>query len=189
MNTVRLGILGSTRGTDMLALIAAIKQKQLSASIEVVISNKANAIILERAKTNGLTAEFINPTGLTREEFDRKISDVLMSHQVDLVILIGYMRILSNDFVMQWQHKILNVHPSLLPDFAGGMDLNVHQSVLDSGVKETGCTVHFVTEEVDRGPIIIQKRCAVLENDTADTLKDRVQALEGEALIAAINSL
>jgi phosphoribosylglycinamide formyltransferase-1 len=186
---MRLAIVGSTRGTDMLALIAAITQKELAASIEVVISNKADAMILERARRHALNAVFVDPKNLSREEFDKKLSQELQVHQVDLIILIGYMRILSNQFVSDWRGKIINVHPSLLPAFAGGMDQNVHQAVIDAREKMSGCTVHFVTEEVDGGPILIQKKCAVSAQDTAATLKDRVQDLEGLALIEAVNMI
>ena len=99
------------------------------------------------------------------------------------------MRILSPYFIGRWPHQIINVHPSLLPDFAGGMDRHVHQAVLDSGVKESGCTVHFVTEVVDSGPIIVQKKCPVFMNDTVDTLRERVQSLEGDVLIEAIQTI
>ena len=97
------------------------------------------------------------------------------------------MRILSQEFCHRWQDKILNVHPSLLPKYAGGMDTNVHEEVLLNGEIETGCTIHFVTEDVDSGPILIQKSCAVEENDTVETLKKKVQALEGQAFVEAIN--
>ena len=184
---IRLGILGSTRGTNMLALIDAIEQKKLDATIEIVISNKAEAQILERAATHGIKNLFINHQGLNRTEFDQKITDQLVQHQVDLVVLIGYMRILSKEFVTDWHHKVINVHPSLLPAFAGKMDREVHQAVLDSGIKETGCSIHYVTEAVDEGPVILQKRCPVLVDDGVDTLKARVQQLEGLALVEAIN--
>ncbi|KTD60853.1 phosphoribosylglycinamide formyltransferase [Legionella shakespearei DSM 23087] len=183
---MRLGILGSTRGTNMLAIIDAINKKQLDASIEVVISNKADAIILERAKAHALKTEFLSPKGLSREDYDEQISTLLMNYKVDLVVLIGYMRILSADFVSHWHHKVINVHPSLLPAFAGKMDLEVHQAVLDAGVKETGCTIHYVIQEVDAGPVILQKKCPVLPDDNAESLKARVQALEGDALVEAI---
>jgi phosphoribosylglycinamide formyltransferase 1 len=182
----RLGILGSTRGTDMQAIIDAINQKQLSASINIVLSNKKDAYILERARLHHIEAVFVDPTHLSREEYDKKLSQLLRHYEVDIVILIGYMRILSAEFVAAWRNKIINVHPSLLPAFAGGMDSNVHQAVLNAGVKETGCTVHYVTEDVDAGPIIIQKKCSVLAEDTVESLKERVQKLEGEALIEAI---
>jgi phosphoribosylglycinamide formyltransferase-1 len=186
---LHLAILGSTRGTDMQAIINAIQKKQLNAVINIVISNKPDAYILERAKQNNLPAIFMDPKDASREEYDEKIMKILRENAIDLVVLIGYMRILSKTFVTQWQKKIMNVHPSLLPAFAGGMDGNVHQAVLDSGVKETGCTVHLVTEAVDAGPILIQKKCPVFEDDTVDTLKNRVQNLEGDALVEAISLL
>lgn len=178
---MKLAILGSTRGTNMEAIVSAIHDGRLNASIEIVISNKENAGILERARKHGIPAEFLSD--------EKKISESLKKSAVDLIVLIGYMRILSDSFVHEWRNKIINVHPSLLPDFAGGMDLKVHQAVLDAGVKETGCTVHYVTTEVDAGPIMIQKKCAVLLGDTAETLKSRVQALEGEALVEAIEKI
>lgn len=184
---LRLGILGSRRGTGMLALIEAIKNKKLPAEIVLVLSNKSDSIILQRAQQYQLKNEFINPKNLSRDEYDKKISAALKAHHVDLIVLIGYMRILSNEFIAEWRNKIINVHPSLLPAFAGGMDEGVHQAVLNAGVKETGCTVHFVTEEVDAGPIIIQKKCEVLSDDTVESLKQRVQELEGDALVKAIN--
>lgn len=189
MKKIRLGILGSTRGTDMLALIAAIQAGELLASIEIVVSNKANAFILERARTHGLAVKFIDPDGCSRRDYDQKISELLREKKVELVVLIGYMRILSAEFVGEWRNKIINVHPSLLPEFAGGMDQDVYDAVLSAGVKETGCTVHYVTEEVDAGPVLVQKKCAVLPSDTVENLKTRVQVLEGYALIEAINQI
>ncbi len=186
---IRLGILGSTRGTNMLAIIEAIQQKRLDASIEIVVSNKPDASILARAHTHGLNTAFVDPQGLSREEYDRNVSQLLHQYQIDLVVLIGYMRILSNEFVAAWRNKIINVHPSLLPAFAGMMDLDVHKAVIAAGVHETGCTVHYVTEEVDAGPIIVQKKCLVLEVDTPEDLKGRVQRLEGEAMVDAIFQL
>ena len=185
-----LGIIGSTRGTGMLALIDAISKNKLHASIDLVISNKPDSLILERARAHHLQAQYVDPKScLSRDEYDAKISSLLRTHQIDLIVLIGYMRILTNSFVSEWRNKIINVHPSLLPDFAGSMDEDVHRAVLDSGMKETGCTVHYVTEEVDGGPILIQKKCVVTSGDTYESLKTRVQLLEGEALIDAINLL
>lgn len=186
---MRLGILGSTRGTVMLSLIDAIKQKQLTADIALVMSNKANALILENAKQHGLSTHFADPAQYSKEEYDKILSDKFLECKVDFIILIGYMRILSNNMIDPWRNKIINIHPSLLPAFRGGMDLNVHQAVIDAKIKETGCTIHYVTEEVDAGPILVQKKCIVLPNDTAERLKARVQALEGVALIEAINNL
>src|SRR5689334_11702056 len=127
MKSLRLAILGSTKGTDMLALIEAIRQKRLSASIELVISDKAQSMILQRARENGLKDLFIDAQGRTRESFGKKVHDALIAANIDLIILIGFMRILPSNFVALWQDKIINVHPSLLPAFAGGMDINVHQ--------------------------------------------------------------
>jgi phosphoribosylglycinamide formyltransferase 1 len=189
MKTLRLGILGSTRGTDMLALIDAINKNQLPASIEIVISNKEAAPILERARQHNLPAEFIDPAELTREAYDNLLSEALKAQQIDLIVLIGYMRILSPSFVAQWRNKIINVHPSLLPEFSGGMNKDVHQAVLNAAKKTTGCTIHYVTEDIDSGPILIQKRCMVLPTDTVETLQARVQELEGIALVEAIESI
>lgn len=187
--TLRLGILGSTRGTNLDAMFHAIQAQKLSATIEIVISNKESAPLLAKAKTFGLPICYLPAVGLTREVYDAKISEVLLQHNVDLVVLIGYMRILSDDFVHTWEKKIINVHPSLLPAFADMMDLEVHAAVLASGVKETGCTVHYVTSQVDAGPILLQKKCLVNPDESAEQLKQRVQVLEGQALIAAISSL
>lgn len=187
MNTLtKLGILGSTKGTDLQAIIDSINQKKLDATVEVVISNSSNAYILERAENHNISNYFISHLGKKREEFDDEISALLKKHEVDLVLLIGFMRILSAKFCNEWKMRILNVHPSLLPKYAGGMDLNVHEEVIKNKEVETGCTIHFVTENVDEGPILIQKKCSVDVNDTPDSLKKKVQKLEGEAFIDAI---
>jgi phosphoribosylglycinamide formyltransferase-1 len=183
---IRLGILGSTRGSNLAAIIAAIESAQLAASIEIVISNKSDALILERAANAGLKAQFVDAIGLAREAYDLRVSEILAEHKVDLVVLIGYMRILSPVFISHWKNKIINVHPSLLPLHAGKMDLDVHRAVIAAGEKESGCSVHYVTEEVDAGPVIIQKKCVVHRDDTPEELKARVQKLEGEALVEAI---
>lgn len=182
----RLAILGSTKGTDMQAIIDAIAKKELDASIEIVISNKNNAYILERARKHNIEAIYISQKGKTREEFDQEAMKILDKKNIDLVLLIGYMRFLSKEFVSKWRGRVMNVHPSLLPAFAGGMDANVHEEVLKSGAKETGCTIHFVDEGADTGPIIAQKKCKIEPNETIESLKTKVQKLEGEAFIEAI---
>lgn len=193
---MRIGVLGSTRGSSLLPFVNALQNqnnhfdKQFNAEnahqIAVVMSNKADALILERAKEINIPAIFLSSQGLSREAYDALITQQLLHYRIECVVLIGYMRILSGAFIKQWSERIINVHPSLLPAFAGLMDLAVHEAVLASRVQETGVTVHHVTEEVDNGPIIIQKKCAVLASDTPDILKMRVQALEGEALAEAI---
>ena len=183
---IRLGVLGSTKGTDLQAILDSIQSEQLNATVSVVLSNQENAFILERAQNHNVPTYFISHQGKQREEFDAKMTQVLKNHNVDLVLLIGFMRILSDAFCREWHDRILNVHPSLLPKYAGGMDMNVHEEVLKNNDKETGCTIHFVTEEVDGGPILIQKKCDVEPNDTAQSLKAKVQGLEGNAFLEAI---
>ena len=184
---IKLAVLGSTNGTDLRAIMAAISKGELEAEVSVVISNRKSAYILERARNYDVPAIFISHKEKAREEFDAEMTTVLNRHGVDLVLLIGFMRILSSEFCRVWQNKLLNVHPSLLPKYAGGMDTNVHEEVLKNGDTETGCTIHFVTEEVDGGPILIQKKCPIFSNDNVDTLKVKVQALEGLAFVEAIN--
>ena len=183
---INLGVLGSTNGTDLQSILDAIGAGKLDAKVSVVISNRENSYILERAKKHNTPNVFINHKGKVREDFDFEMTNILKEHNVDLILLIGFMRILSSTFCSIWAGKILNVHPSLLPKYAGGMDTNVHEEVLKNNDKETGCTIHLVTDEVDGGPIIIQKRCEVDSNDTIDSLKSKVQILEGEAFLEAI---
>jgi len=185
--TVRLGVLGSTKGTDLQAIIDAIAEDRLNAAVEIVISNRSKAYILERAAKHRIKSFFISHKGKTREEFDREMTVELKKYKVDLILLIGFMRILSGEFCQYWSEKVLNVHPSLLPKYAGGMDTNVHEEVLANHDTETGCTIHMVTAEVDGGPIIIQKKCSVKPDDTPDTLKAKVQKLEGVAFIEVID--
>ena len=186
---IKLGVLGSTRGTDLEKIIETEKLGQLNATISVVISNRKNAYILERAKTYNIPSVYISHKNKTRKAFDSEVSNVLDKYQIDLILLIGFMRILSEDFCQRWSYKILNVHPSLLPKYSGGMDANVHEEVLKNNETETGCTIHYVTEEVDGGPILIQKRCLIDKNETPKTLKSKVQQLEGEAFVEVINKL
>ena len=183
---LNIGVLASTKATDLQAVIDAIQAKQLNSKISVVVSNKKDAYALERAKKHNIEAVFINSKDKEREDFDREVNDVLEKYDVDLILAIGYMRILSGWFVNKWKNKIMNIHPSLLPAFAGGMDKDVHTEVLKAGVKETGCTLHFVTEEVDSGPIIIQKKVDVAENETIESLKAKVQKAEQEVIVKAL---
>ena len=184
---IKLGVIGSTNGTDLQAVLDAIVSGELNAEVSAVLSNQKNAYILERAENHNVPAVFVSHKGKTREEFDAEMTGVLKEYGVDLVLLVGFMRILSAGFCREWQNKLLNVHPSLLPKYAGGMDTNVHKEVLKNGDTQTGCTIHFVTDEVDGGPILVQKKCNVESDDTAETLKIKVQQLEGEAFIEVIN--
>ena len=184
---MKIAVLGSTRGTDLQYIIDAIESGKLTdAEISAVISNKKDAGILERARKHNIAAVFIDSSGKSREDFDKEIIRILEEKGVGLVLLIGYMRFISKPFVEKYRNKIMNIHPSLLPAFAGGMDKNVHAAILEHGCKVTGCTLHFVDEGADTGPIVVQKAAKVEEDDTVDTLKEKVQKLEGEALIEAI---
>ena len=184
---IKLGVIGSTNGTDLQAVLDAVGSGELNAEVSAVLSNQKNAYILERAENHNVPAVFVSHKGKTREEFDAEMTGVLKEYGADLVLLVGFMRIVSAGFCREWENKLLNVHPSLLPKYAGGMDTNIHEEVLKNGDTETGCTIHFVTDEVDGGPILVQKKCNVESDDTAETLKIKVQQLEGEAFIEVIN--
>jgi len=186
---IKLGVLGSTKGTDLQAIINAINSGDLKAQVSVVISDRSKSYILERARLNQIPSFFVSAKNKTRSQFDYQITKLLIREKVELVLLIGFMRILSPEFCQRWHKKIINVHPSLLPKYSGGMDTNVHSEVLKNNDHETGCTIHFVTEEVDSGPILVQKKCSVNKNDTISSLKEKVQKLEGEAFIEAIKTL
>lgn len=184
---LKLGILGSTRGTDLPALVESIRKGQLRklASIEVIISDKKDSGILEKARYYKIKNYYLDPEGIEREEYDKKIAEILDNHNIELIVLIGYMKLLSSWFVKKYRGRIMNIHPSLLPSFPG-MDRSVHKEVLDYGCKISGCTLFFVDEGKDTGPIIMQKAVRVYENDTIDSLKKRVQRAEQEILPQAI---
>lgn len=187
MGKIKIGVLGSTSGSDLQAVIDETESGKLDAEIAVVICNKPDAFILERSKKHGLKTVLLESKGRKREDFDKEVSGILEENGVELILLIGYMRYLSKWFVDKYRNKIMNIHPSLLPAFAGGMDLDVHQAILDHGVKVTGATLHFVDEGADTGPIILQKAVYIDENETKDTLKEKVQAAEKLIILKAIN--
>lgn len=180
---IRVAVLGSTRGSALRPIVAAWKTGELDMDLVAVISNRRKAPILDYAREEGIEAIHISAVGLEREEFDSRVTAQLLKLRVDLVLMIGYMRIVSPPFVRQWRGRLLNIHPSLLPRHGGLMDLDVHQAVLDAGDAESGCTLHLAEEEVDSGRIVLQRRCPVLPDDTAETLKARVQALEAETFL------
>src|ERR1700678_3718972 len=180
-----LGILLSGRGSNFVALADGIAEGRISdARIAVVISNRADAPGQELARHRGLNAVVIPSKGKPREEHDREVVSALLDNQVDLICLAGYMRLLSPWFVRQFPGKILNIHPSLLPAFPG---LEAQQQALAYGVKVTGCTVHFVDEELDHGAIIVQKTVSVLDSDDEHTLAVRILEQEHIAYTEAIN--
>jgi formyltetrahydrofolate-dependent phosphoribosylglycinamide formyltransferase len=178
---LKLAVLASGRGSIIPKLMTLLETEKLPVDITLIISNQSNAPVLDLGMSFNIETVF--------EKSENNISSILKQYKIDLILLIGYMRILSKDFVREWQNKILNVHPSLLPAFGGLMDLDVHCAVLKSGVPDTGCTVHLVDDTVDEGPILVQKRCKVETDDTPEKLKKRVQNLESEAFFEAIQNI
>jgi phosphoribosylglycinamide formyltransferase-1 len=180
-----LGILLSGRGSNFIAIADRIDAGRIpDARIAVVISNKADAPGIATARARGLTALVIPSKGKAREEHDREVVAVLKQHGVDLVCLAGYMRLLSPWFVQQFPRRILNIHPSLLPAFPG---LEAQEQAFAYGVKVSGCTVHFVDEELDHGAIIVQKTVPVLDGDDEHSLASRILEQEHVAYTEAIN--
>jgi phosphoribosylglycinamide formyltransferase-1 len=172
----RVGILISGRGSNMLALVEAMREGRIAAEPAIVISNVPGAEGLARAAALGVACEVLSSTELRpRQAHERRLAEVLRERRVDLVCLAGYMRLLSPWLVEQFRHRILNVHPSLLPAFPG---LYPHRQVLAHGVKVTGCSVHFVDEQCDHGPIVLQAAVEVAEDDTEESLAARVLAQE-----------
>lgn len=168
----KLGVLASGRGTNLQAIIDAIENRELNARIAVVLSNKKEAPALERAQKKGIETIHLDPRQFaSKNEFDQAIAEELENRQVDLICLAGYMRILGPEFIRKFEGKIINIHPSLLPAFPG---LDVQQKAIDYGVKFSGCTVHFVNEEVDGGPIILQAVVPVHDSDDEKSLADRI---------------
>ena len=184
---LHLGILASTKATVMQAIIDAISSKKLNAVISVVVSNKKDAYALERARKHSIKALFVDSKGKDREQYDKEIAKVLEQNKVDLILLIGYMRFLSPWFVNKYKNRIMNIHPSLLPKYAGGMDTDVHAEVLKNKEKITGATLHFVDEGADTGPIIMQKEVKIEKNETVGSLKEKVQKAEQEIIVKAID--
>jgi len=175
----RLGVLVSGNGTNLQAIIDQIESGTLTAKIPLVISNVKNAFALERARSHGIEAVFIDPKSFPcREEYDRAMMDLLKAESVDLICLAGFMRILGKEFIQAFSGKIINIHPSLLPAFPG---LHPQRQALDHGVKFSGCTVHFVDEGVDSGPIILQSVVPVYDSDDEGELSRRI--LEQEHLL------
>ena len=168
----RIGVLLSGRGSNFQALADNIASSRIpGAEIAIVISNREGAPGVDRAKTRGIATRVLPSKGLERETYDRQVVAVLNDHQVDLVCLAGYMRLLSPYFVASFPNRILNIHPSLLPSFPG---LESQRQALEYGVKFAGCTVHFVDENLDAGPIVLQSVVPVADDDTEDTLSARI---------------
>jgi len=170
--TKRIGVLLSGRGSNFEALAESVAAGRIpNADIAIVVSNREGAPGIDRAKARGLATRVIPSKGLEREVYDRQVAAVLEEHRVDLICLAGYMRLLSPYFVAKFPNRILNIHPSLLPSFPG---LESQRQALEYGVKFAGCTVHFVDENLDAGPIIVQAVVPVKGDDTEATLSERI---------------
>jgi phosphoribosylglycinamide formyltransferase-1 len=180
----RIGVLLSGRGSNFEALADSVGSGRLpGAEIAVVVSNREGAPGIEKAKERGIAARVIPSKGLEREVYDRKVVAVLQEFKVDLVCLAGYMRLLSPFFVASFPNRILNIHPSLLPSFPG---LESQRQALEYGVKFAGCTVHFVDENLDAGPIVLQATVPVLDDDTEEKLSSRILAEEHRIYTEAV---
>ena len=186
---IRLAVLGSTKGTDMQAIMDAIDAGKLNAQIVLVASDRKDAFILQRASDHGMPTFVMDYKGSkNRADTERLLAQELKSKGgADLILLIGFAKILTPYLVGKFRGRIWNIHPSLLPRYAGGFNLGVHKLVLENHETESGCTLHEVTEDVDAGRIILQKRCAISATETAETLKDKVQKLEQECFLEAIS--
>ncbi|MBH0201831.1 MAG: phosphoribosylglycinamide formyltransferase [Nitrospira sp.] len=177
---LRVAVLASGRGSNLQAVIDAIEGGQVQAQIVAVISNKKDAVALERARKHGIKDLFVDPKPFigrpdSREAYDRLLREILQQHDVELVLLAGYMKIVTTVLVNAYANRMMNIHPSLLPSFPG---LDVQKKAIDWGCKLAGCTVHFVTEGVDEGPIIIQAVVPILDGDTPETLAARILVQE-----------
>jgi phosphoribosylglycinamide formyltransferase-1 len=183
----RVGVLISGRGSNLQALIDAIREGRLDATIAVVISNNADAPGLERARQAGIEAICLSHRGWpTRDDYDRALVAELRARNVDLVCLAGYMRLVGAPLLEAFPHAILNIHPSLLPAFPG---LDAQRQALAHGVKVSGVTVHLVTSELDGGPVVVQRAVPVLDDDTPETLADRILVEEHKAYPEAVRIL
>ena len=175
---IRTAVLVSGNGTNLQALINAQKNKIIkSGKIELVISNNSNAFALKRAKKSKIPFEIISKKECKKiEEFEKKLKEILKSYKIELIVLAGFMSVLSKNFVKDYPKKIINIHPSLIPSFCGKnfYGIKVHEEAIKRGVKITGATTHFVNEIIDGGEIIMQKAVKVLDNDTAEKLQKRV---------------
>lgn len=175
---IRIAVLVSGNGTNLQALINAQKNKIIkSGKIELVISNNSNAFALKRAEKSKIPFEIISKKECNKiEEFEKKLKEILKSYKIELIVLAGFMSVLSKNFVKDYPKRIINIHPSLIPSFCGKnfYGIKVHEEAIKRGVKITGATTHFVNEIIDGGEIIMQKAVKVLNNDTAEKLQKRV---------------
>ena len=181
---INIGVLASGRGTNLQAIIEAVKEGKIEGRISIVISDNRDAFALKRAEQNNIETEYINFKSFkNKEDYNKKIIECLKEKDVDLVVLAGYMRILSSYFIKMYKNRIMNIHPALLPSFPG---LHAQRQAVEYGVKISGCTVHFVDEGVDSGPIILQKLVKVKAADTEKSLAEKILKEEHQIYPQAI---
>jgi phosphoribosylglycinamide formyltransferase 1 len=181
---INIAVLASGRGTNLQAIIDAIKAGKIEGKIKIVISDNPKAYTLKRAQACGIdNITFPYKKYKNKEEYEQEILDCLISYNINLVVLAGYMRILGSVIIKEYRHRIINIHPALLPSFPG---LHAQRQAIEYGVKVSGCTVHFVDEGMDTGPIILQKAVEVKQDDTEEALSDRILKYEHKLLPMAI---
>lgn len=186
---VNIGVLISGNGTNLQAIIDGIKEGKIAGEIKLVISNRKDAYGLVRCQKENIEGLFIDLKAYDDISYNRRLIEEFKKRHVELIVLAGYMKILSKEFVKAYENRIINIHPSLIPSFSGKgyYGERVHRAVLDYGVKYTGATVHFVNEEADRGPIILQEVVPVDEDDTVETLSKKVLKVEHKILVEAVS--
>ena len=188
---MNIAVFASTKGTDLQAIIEAIQSGRLpGVDLKFVLSNRQDCYALARAAQAGIKTFFVNPQDeggrlRTREDFDRSCLKICRDERIDVIVLIGYMRIISPVLIVAFPQRIMNIHPSLLPKYPG-IDLDVHQAVLTNKEKESGCTLHWVTDELDAGPIIIQEKVPIAEGETVDSLKAKIQLKEQAVILQGL---
>ncbi len=184
MNKIKLAIFISGTGSNMLAILNACKNADYPAEISLVLSNNPDALGIKTAQENNIPTEIVNHKDFsTREDFESEIIARLEKYEIDLIVLAGFMRILTPFFIEKFPDQIINIHPSLLPDYKG---LNTHERAINDGKKEAGCSIHFVNADLDSGPVILQKRVPIISGDTPETLANRVLEQEHKAYPEAI---
>ncbi len=181
---LHIGVLASGGGTDLQSIIDASEKNMINAEVVVVISDKCDAFCLKRAENHNINCFFVDSKGSGRDELDKKIDKILIENKVDLVVGAGYMKILSKMFIKKWYGKIINIHPALLPSFKG---TNGQGDAIDYGVKISGCTTHFMNEEMDSGPIILQAAVKVMPDDNRDEIAARILEVEHQILPRTID--
>jgi len=183
MGKTRVAVLASGRGTDFQSIIDAYERGELPIDLALLVVNNKDAKAIDRAKKHGIDWLYIDHRGKTRKEFEEEVVQAMKSRNIDLVVLAGFMRIVTGHLISHYPHRIMNIHPTLLPAFPGA---HGHRDVLAHGVKVSGCTIHFVDESLDGGPIILQKAVEVQDDDTEQTLEERVLKEEHKLLPLAV---